>query len=144
MSNQTYKILAVDDLLDNLLLLQVLLEAEGFVVEVATSGRLALNKIKASPPDLILLDIMMPEMDGYEVTQQIRQDDKLPSIPILLVSACDREEALEGLKLGANDYIRKPLNIEELLAKISRVLQLEQSMNAGANFVVSLNRKTMS
>jgi CheY-like chemotaxis protein len=128
MTNQTYKILAVDDLLDNLLLLQALLEAEGFAVEVATSGKLALNKIKAAPPDLILLDIMMPGMNGYEVTQQIRQDDKLPSIPILLVSACDE-----------HDYIRKPLNFEELLAKISRFLHLEQSVDTDPMVLPSIN-----
>jgi DNA-binding response OmpR family regulator len=139
MTNQTYRILAVDDLLDNLLLLQALLEAEGFVVDVATSGRLALNKIKTLPPDLILLDIMMPGMNGYEVTQQIRQDDKLPSIPILLVSACDEQDAIEGLELGANDYIRKPLNFEELLAKISRFLHLEQSVDTDPMVLPSIN-----
>ncbi len=79
MSNQVYRLLAVDGIPDNLFLLQAILEAEGFTVDVATSGRTALNKIKASPPDLILLDVMMPDMTGYEVTQRIRADESLPA-----------------------------------------------------------------
>ena len=141
MNNQTYRILAVDDWLDNVLLLQTFLELEGFAVDVATSGWLALNKIKTSPPDLILLDIMMPGMNGYEVTQRIRQDDQLPAIPILLVSACNEEDAIEGLELGANDYICKPIVFEELLTKISKLLPLEQSFDV--NFTQEIEAKCL-
>lgn len=130
MSIQTYRILAVDDVPDNLFLLQAVLEAEGFAVDVASSGKLALNKIQISPPDLILLDVMMPDMDGYEVTRRIRQDDKFPSIPILLVTAYDEARAVRGLELGANDFIRKPIDFEELLTRIRRFLQLEQSIES--------------
>lgn len=128
MSTETYRILAVDDVPDNLFLLQAVLETEGFAVDVATSGKLALNKIKVSPPDLILLDVMMPEMDGYEVTQHIRQDEKIPSIPILLVTAYDEASMIQGLEIGANDFIRKPIDFEDLLTRIRRFLRLEQSI----------------
>jgi DNA-binding response OmpR family regulator len=128
MSSQVYRLLAVDDVPDNLFLLQTILEMEGFVVDVATSGSTALCKIKAAPPDLILLDVMMPEMNGYEVTQQIRQDDSLPFIPILLISANDEASALRGIELGANDFIRKPIDFNELLARVRTYLRLTHSV----------------
>ncbi len=111
-------ILVVDDLVDNILLLQTVLEVEGYEVETADSGSLALIKIAASPPSLVLLDIMMPGVNGYEVTQWIRQNQQLPFIPILLVTAHGEINASEGLALGANDFIRKPIDLEELLAKV--------------------------
>lgn len=129
MSARSYRILAVDDVLDNLFLLQAILEAEGFSVDVATSGRLALSQIKAHPPDLILLDVMMPEMTGYEVTRHIRQDSQLPTIPILLITAHDEASAVEGLQLGADDFIRKPIDFNTLLLKVRQYLQLERSIN---------------
>ncbi|HEY9655979.1 MAG TPA: response regulator [Crinalium sp.] len=128
MSTQVYRLLAVDDVPDNLFLLQTILEMEGFVVDVATSGSTALRKIKAAPPDLILLDVMMPGMNGYEVTQQIRQDDSLPSIPILLISANDEVSALRGIELGANDFIRKPIDFNELLNRVRTYLRLNHSI----------------
>ena len=111
-------ILVVDDLVDNILFLQMALEFEGYEVETADSGSLALAKIAASPPSLVLLDIMMPGMSGYEVTQWIRQNQQLPFISILLVTAHEEINASEGLALGANDFIRKPIDLEELLAKV--------------------------
>ncbi|PSB30060.1 response regulator [Stenomitos frigidus] len=123
MSNQVYQLLAVDDIPDNLFLLQTILEAEGFVVDVATNGTTALNKIKASPPDLVLLDVMMPGMTGYEVTQRIRQDRSLPPMPILLITAQDEANSMRGLALGANDFISKPIDVNELLSRIRAHLQ---------------------
>jgi CheY-like chemotaxis protein len=107
----SYRILIVDDLADNLFLLQMVLEAEGYAVEVADNGRLAVAKVAAAPPDLILLDVMMPEMNGYEVTRQIRQNQALPFIPILLVTAHEQPNAVEGFNAGANDFIRKPIDL---------------------------------
>ena len=130
MSNQPYRLLAVDDVPDNLFLLQTILEAEGFAVDVAASGSVALNKIKAAPPDLVLLDVMMPEMTGYEVTQRIRQDESLPAMPILLITAHDEAAALQGLELGANDFIRKPIDFNHLLTRVRTYLQLEQNVEA--------------
>lgn len=115
---QSGRILVVDDLADNLFLLQVFLEAEGYEVDTADSGSLALDKITAFPPNLVLLDVMMPGMNGYEVTQRIRQNDRLPFIPILLITAYEEVTVSQGLDMGANDIIRKPINFEELLARI--------------------------
>ena len=112
----------MDDLADNLLLLQTVLEVEGYEVDTADNGSLALAKIAASPPDLVLLDVMMPEMNGYEVTRRVRQNDKLPFIPILLVSAYEEASMIEGLKIGANDFIRKPIDFAKLLARIKAFL----------------------
>lgn len=108
----------MDDLPDNLFLLQTILEAEGFDVELALSGSLALAKIEASPPDLVLLDVRMPEMDGYEVTQRLRQNRKFSEIPIVLITADVEASETRGLAVGANDFIRKPIDFDELLARI--------------------------
>lgn len=115
-------ILIVDDSADNLFLLQTLLEAEGYRVDVADSGYLALEKIKNSPPALILMDVMMPDMSGYEVTQAIRKNQTMTSIPILLVTAYSEVDAAQGLALGANDFIRKPIEFEQLLSRIEAFL----------------------
>ena len=131
--NQTQKairILIVDDLEDNLFLLQAILTEEGFEVDSAKNGQSALAKIEASPPDLVLLDAMMPGMDGYEVTRRIRQNKKLPFIPVLLITAYENANIPEGLELGANDFIRKPIDYEELMARIKAFLRLKQNINS--------------
>lgn len=110
------KILAVDDIEDNLLLLQVFLEAEGFEVEVADSGTTALNRLQCSLPDLVLLDVMMPGMNGLEVTQEIRSSNR--TLPILLISAHDKMQVQPGLDAGANGYIQKPIDFTQLLSRI--------------------------
>ena len=120
------RILVVDDLTDNLFLLQAILEAEGYVVDTADNGKLALDKVETSPPDLILMDVMMPGMNGYEVTQNIRQNQKLPFIPILLVTAYEDVDAIQGLALGANDFIRKPIEFDKLLARIEAFLRFRE------------------
>ncbi|HEY9691445.1 MAG TPA: response regulator [Oculatellaceae cyanobacterium] len=125
-SSPCYRILVVDDLMDNLTLLQTILEAEGYEVELAESRRGALNLVQASPPDLILLDILMPDMDGYEVTQKIRQNPELPDIPIVLLTAHEELNAVEGLNLGTLNFIRKPIDFDELLAKVTAFLRLKE------------------
>lgn len=127
-----YRILVVDDLFDNLVLLQTVLEAEGYQVELAENGQSALAKVEASPPDLILLDVMMPGMNGYEVTQQIRQNSELPYIPILLVTAHSEPKAVQGLTAGANDFIRKPIDFDELLARVGAFLQFRDEVRGEA------------
>lgn len=123
LSSQLYRILVVDDLADNLFLLQTVLETEGYEVDTADSGSSALAKIGAVPPDLLLLDIMMPDMNGFEVTRWIRQNDRLPFIPILLVTAHEEATAAQGLDVGANDFIRKPIDADELLARVRAFLR---------------------
>jgi CheY-like chemotaxis protein len=121
------RILVVDDLSDNLFLLQTVLEAEGYEVDTANDGNSALAKVEDSPPDLILMDVMMPDMNGYEVTQQIRQNSSIPFIPILLVTAHENANDIQGLALGANDFIRKPIEFDKLLARIRAFLQFKQN-----------------
>jgi CheY-like chemotaxis protein len=119
------RILVVDDITDNYLLLQTLLETEGYQVEVADSGRAALAKVEANPPDLMLLDVMMPDMNGYEVTQHIRRNPCIPFIPILLITAYDQPTAAEGFDVGADGFIRKPIEFDELMARVRAILSID-------------------
>lgn len=118
LSSEGKYILVVDDLADNLLLLKTVLEAEGYVVEVASNGSSALEKVEAMPPDLLLLDVMMPDMTGYEVAQRIRQSERLASIPIVLITAYDEIKSSQGKLVGADDFIRKPIDFDELLSRV--------------------------
>ncbi|NEO23548.1 hybrid sensor histidine kinase/response regulator [Moorena sp. SIO4A5] len=127
--SKTDRILAVDDSPDNLFLLQTLLEEEGYEITLAENGRVALEKIEISPPELVLLDVMMPEMDGFEVTKRIRSNPKLPFIPILLITAYDHPSVVQGLDMGADDFIRKPVEVDELLARVRSLLRLKHSVD---------------
>jgi CheY-like chemotaxis protein len=120
---QVDRILVVDDLIDNSFLLQTVLENEGYQVEVANSGQSALEKIAIHPPELVLLDVMMPEMNGFEVTRQIRKNTHLPFIPILLVTGYGSLMPAEGFDAGADGFVRKPIDFENLLYQIKTILQ---------------------
>ncbi len=122
-ANQSDRILVVDDLPDNYVLLQTLLETEGYQVEVADNGQAALASITSHPPDLVLLDVMMPEMNGFEVTRRIRQDSNLPFIPILLVTGYSEPTPADGFDVGADGFIRKPIDFDYLLSCIRTILQ---------------------
>ena len=115
---QTDRILIVDDKEDNLLLMQTLLEAEGYNVDLALSGASALDKIETSPPSLVLLDVMMPGMDGYEVTRRIRENENTALIPIVLLTGYKDQNDTRLSELGANGMISKPVNLDELLEKV--------------------------
>jgi CheY-like chemotaxis protein len=112
------RLLVVDDNLDNALLLQALLEEEGYSVEVADSGQAALQQMRITPPDLVLLDVMMPEMDGFKVVRKIRGDRRLRATPVILITAYDEPFVEYGWKLGADDFIRKPIDYEQLMQRI--------------------------
>ncbi len=126
---QAKRILLVDDLEDNVSLLEAILAEEGYEIDSARNGKSALAKIEASPPDLVLMDAMMPGMDGYEVTRRIRENPKLPFIPILMITASESANIPQGLELGANDFIRKPIDFEELIARIKASLRLKNMVN---------------
>lgn len=128
-SDQVDRILAVDDTKDNLIVVQTLLESEGYDIDLVSDGKTALQKVVESPPDLILLDVMMPEMDGYEVTRRIRSNLNLSYIPILLITAFPESSVVEGLDAGADDFIRKPFDIDELLARVRSLLRLKHSID---------------
>lgn len=109
MNNNT--ILVVDDTLESLKLLSDILEAEGYCVMPANSGEIALASIEFNLPCLILLDILMPVMDGFEVLHRLKLDEKTRHIPVIILSAIsESEQRIKGLELGAVDFISKPFN----------------------------------
>ncbi len=122
------RLLIVDDVPDNLFLVRTILEEEGYEIITASNGHEALKIIESEPIDLVLLDVMMPLMDGYEVTRRIRAMKDLPFIPILLITAYDRANAVKGLDLGADEFIRKPIEADELLARVRSLLRLKHSI----------------
>lgn len=127
MVKEAYKILVVDDRPDNVYFLQSRLQAENFLVITAFSGPEGIEKAKTSKPDLILLDIMMPGMDGYEVCKILTNDEETKDIPIILVTAkVDSNDVAEGLKVGAFDYIKKPFDKIELIARINSALRYSE------------------
>ncbi|MHC5610940.1 MAG: hybrid sensor histidine kinase/response regulator [Nostoc sp.] len=127
--NKIFRILAVDDIQDNLILVEAILESEGYKIDLASDGIKALQKIEQSPPDLILLDVMMPGIDGYEVTRRIRKNPAISYIPILLITAFHESSVVEGLDAGADDFIRKPFDTDELLARVRSLLRLKHSLD---------------
>jgi two-component system, sensor histidine kinase and response regulator len=128
-SARSDRILVVDDSPDNSFLIQAILKEEGYKIDIVDNGRDALNHIEQSPPDLVLLDVMMPGMDGFEVTRRIRQNKNLPFIPILLITAHDKPRVSQGLDIGAEDFIRKPVEFDELLARVRSLLKLKHSVD---------------
>jgi two-component system cell cycle response regulator len=122
------KILVIDDLPENVFLLQDRLEHEGYEIITAYDGKSGINKAISELPDLILLDVMMPEMNGIEVCQTLVNNPSTASIPIILVTAkSGAEDIKEGLEAGAFDYIKKPFNKVELLARVTSALKLSQA-----------------
>lgn len=122
-------ILVVDDSPDNVLLVQTILEEEGYDIITADNGIKALKIVEQARPDLVLLDVMMPGMDGYEVTKRIRENKKIPFIPILLITAYDQSSLVRGLDIGADDFIRKPVELDELLARVRSLLRLKHTVD---------------
>jgi CheY-like chemotaxis protein len=121
------KILVVDDQPINVQLLKRKLEREGMTIATAYSGQEALNLVAADKPDLILLDVMMPEMDGIEVCQRLQADNETKSIPIIFITArTSKEGKIEGLGVGAVDYITKPIDLDETLARVQTQLRFVQ------------------
>lgn len=130
--SESDRILVVDDITDNSFLLQTILEVEGYQVEVAESGRAALDKIVTNPPDLVLLDVMMPEMNGFEVTRRVRQNPSLPFIPILLITGYTEPTPADGYDVGADGFIRKPVDFDDLLQRIHVILQPKHTIEINA------------
>lgn len=128
MDAQKFKILIVDDNPKNLQVLGNLLEKQQYNVEYALSGKEALEWVNSDQFDLILLDIMMPGMDGYEVCETIRKDEQYQDIPIIFLTAkTDKESIVKGFELNAQDYVSKPFDTAELLARINTHLELKDS-----------------
>ena len=125
-------ILVVDDQIQNNELLEAYLVPEGYEIIKATSGEEALQKLADNQIDLILLDVMMPGMDGFEVTRRIRQDPKNKLMPIILVTALkETEDRIQGIKAGCDDYISKPFDKMELFARIQSLLKIKAYLFLG-------------
>lgn len=120
-----YKVLIVDDVMSNVLLLKVLLTNEKFNIVTANNGKQALEKVALEKPDLILLDVMMPDMDGFEVAQLLKKDPEACDIPIIFLTALNSTaDIVKGFQVGANDFISKPFNKEELLIRVTHQISL--------------------
>ena len=117
------RVFVVDDEPDVVGLLQTILEREGLEVELATDGRSALHHILGDPPDLLVLDLMMPGLDGFELLKLIRLDPRCESTPVLIVSARTApQDQLESLQLGANAYLCKPFSPKDLVREVRALL----------------------
>ena len=124
------RILVVDDEPDFCLIVQGQLEKEGFEVDVAYNGVEGLERVQENPPDAIVLDVMMPEKDGYEVCKELKEDDKFCDIPVLLLTAVashvtsTRYSHADGMATEADDYIAKPASAEEISKSLKRMLRI--------------------
>lgn len=120
-----YKILIVDDVMSNVLLLKVLLTNEKFAIATASNGRQALEQVEKEKPDLILLDVMMPDMSGFEVAQHLKSNPQTAEIPIIFLTALNSTaDIVKGFQVGANDFISKPFNKEELIIRVTHQISL--------------------
>jgi len=119
-------LLLVDDLAQNIRLLEAVLAPRGYAIVKAESGREALEKVTAEPVDLVLLDILMPEMDGYAVCRALREDPATQYLPVVMVTASGDQEKVAAIEAGADDFITKPFDQAELVARVSSLLRIKR------------------
>src|SRR3954470_7383593 len=124
-SAPTARILVVDDTPQNVRLLEAILVPRGYAVIGAASGEQALDLVAQQPPDLILLDIMMPGIDGHEVCRRLRADPTTALLPVVMVTASGDQNKVKALESGADDFIPKPVNQAELLARVRSLLRIK-------------------
>ncbi|MFN2629122.1 MAG: response regulator, partial [Gaiellaceae bacterium] len=137
-------ILVVDDLPQNVRLLEAVLTPRGYVVATAASGREALERVGAGPVDLVLLDIVMPEMDGYAVCRALRADPSTQFLPVVMITASGEQEKVAAIEAGADDFIAKPFDQAELLARVRSLLRIKQyhdTIEAQAAELAAWNRQ---
>ena len=117
------KILVVDDEEKNLRLMEALLIPLGYEVILAQDGEEALEKVQETPPDVILLDVMMPGIDGFEACRRLKEDQQTAAIPVLLVTALtERQDRLTGIEAGANDFLTKPIDAHDLILRVRNAI----------------------
>jgi len=137
--NKKFDILIVDDIPDNIELLSNILDVAGYEISFANNGRKAIEVVEFQAPDLILLDISMPEMDGYEVCKYLKTKEQYKDIPIIFLTALtDIENIIQGFIVGGQDYVTKPFNSEELLARVQTHLELKQRREEIARYAEKL------
>lgn len=124
------RVLVVDDILPNVKLLEAKLSSEYYDVLTATSGKEALEKVVSDSPDIVLLDVMMPEMDGFEVCRRIKSNPDVAHIPVVMVTALtDSADRIKGLEAGADDFLSKPLNDTALMARVRSLVRLKMTVD---------------
>ncbi len=139
--DKTPLILIVDDVPENLRVLGSMLNTEGYEISFASGGEKALEITQKVTPDLILLDIMMPDMDGYEVARRLKQEERTKDIPIIyLTGKADTDDVIKGLSIGAVDYVTKPFDASELLARVKTHLELKFSRDAIEDYSIKLEK----
>jgi CheY-like chemotaxis protein len=123
MADSKRSILIVDDEEDVIVLLQLVFETNGFVVRTAPNGKAAVSSAYENPPDVILLDVMMPEMDGWQVLRALKGDERTRNIPVAMLSArAERRDKMIGLQEGAEGYIAKPFSPSEVVREVQSLL----------------------
>lgn len=124
MTDETSRVLLVEDEEDIAFILRFLLERNGFQVDHAPDGREAMARLDRDPPDIVILDIMLPYHDGLEIVEALRNRPSWQAVPVLMLTAKAREaDIVRALELGADDYVTKPFQPEEVLARIRRLLR---------------------
>ncbi|MBI2207377.1 MAG: response regulator [Candidatus Rokubacteria bacterium] len=124
--NTPARILVVDDVEKNVRLLADILKFKGYDVVTAADGTGALERVGAAQPDLVLLDVMMPDLNGYDVCRKIREEPRTATLPVVMVTALDpTQERIKGLEAGADDFLTKPINQAELLARVRSLLRVK-------------------
>src|ERR687888_786696 len=125
-SNGVAKILVVDDVPENVRLLEAVLVPRGYEVVSAHNGTEALGLVESEKPDLILLDVVMPEMDGYAVCTQLRANEETAVLPVIMVTSSIGPEKTKAIEAGADDFIPKPFNHDELLTRVKSLLRIKR------------------
>lgn len=124
-----YTILVVDDIPLNLVLVEKMLSRYNFTIKKAGGGQQALNMIAKEMPSLVLLDLMMPNIDGYEVLNRLRSESSTKNLPVIILSALNSDaDIIKGFKAGANDFITKPIIMDRLIGSIKKQLQIEEKV----------------
>src|SRR5947208_1225479 len=120
------RILVVDDTPQNIRLLEAVLAPRGYEVLAADSGQQALDLVEGARPDLVLLDVVMPGMDGYEVCRQLRREPATRMLSVVMITASGNEQKIKAIEAGADDFIAKPLDQPELLARVASLLRIKR------------------
>ena len=128
---ESLSVLVVDDVPLNILLIKKMLSQYTFEIRTANGGQAALDAIAQTKPNLVLLDLMMPGIDGFEVIRRLRADDATKDLPIIILSALNSEQDIsKGFQLGANDFINKPIIMEKLLSSVTTQINLQAAKQA--------------
>jgi adenylate cyclase len=143
MRHDAARILVVDDVPENVRLLEAVLVPRGYEVVSATDGRDALELVASAEPDLVLLDVVMPEMDGYAVCRRLREHEETAVLPVIMLTASDGPEKMQAIEAGADDFIPKPFDQHELLTRVRSLLRIKRyhdTIKAQAAELLGLNR----